>query len=327
MKRLTIILGMFSLLAILFLAPLSDQGNAQEKYPARAIKFMVPYAAGGQTDVVCRKIVYLVKESLAQDIVVENKVGASGLVAASFIAKSKPDGYTLGAIPTSPFLIAPNFSKIDFDPLTAFNPIAQIFTGNQMLAVGKDSQIKTFKDFIEEGRKRQVTVASTGLGPTEMAVRRLGTAAKINLRIIPFEGSAPAVMATMGGQVDAFCGGGSYEYIRAGSIKVIARLSAEAGGSVKGAPSLKELGYDIEATEFLGIFAPKGLPDQVQKRLEEEFSKALHDPGIADLIENVGSTITYKNSKDFQEYVKKAYEQSKKECQELGLGIYAKDKK
>ena len=327
MKKVIIILGVFSFWGVLFFAPLADQGYGQEKYPSRAIKFLVPYAAGGQTDVVCRKIVYLVKDSLAQDMVVENKVGASGLVAASFIAKSKPDGYTLGAIPTSPFLIAPNFSKIDFDPLTAFSPIAQIFTGNQMLAVGKDSQIKTFKDFIEEGHKRQVTVASTGLGPTEMAIRRLGTVAKINVKIVPFEGSAPAVMAVMGGQVDAFCGGGSYEYIRAGSIKVIARLSPENRGSVKGSSSLKELGYDIEAVEFLGVFGPKGLPEPIQKRLEEEFSKALHDPGIADLIDNVGSSISYKNGKDFQEYVKKAYEQSRKECQELGLGIFAKDKK
>lgn len=327
MKKLMIDVGVFSLVAISALALLIHPIQADEKYPSRPVKFLVPYAAGGQTDVVCRKIVYLVKEAMGQDMIVENKVGASGLVTASFIAKSKPDGYTLGAIPTSPFLIAPNFSKIDFDPLTAFNPIAQIFTGNQMLAVGKDSSIKTFKDFVEEGRKRQVTVASTGLGPTEMAIRRLGTAAKINVKIVPFEGSAPAVMATMGGQVDAFCGGGSYEYIRAGSIKVIARLSPENRGSVKGSPSLKELGYDIEAPEFLGVFAPKGLPDSVQKRLEEEFSKALHDPGIAELIENVGSTITYRNSKEFQEYVKKAYEQSRKECQELGVGIYAKDKK
>jgi tripartite-type tricarboxylate transporter receptor subunit TctC len=327
MKRLTIISGVFSLCMILFFAPLAEQSLGQEKYPARTIKFLVPYAAGGQTDVVCRKIVHLAKESIGQDIIVENKVGASGLVTASFIAKSKPDGYTLGAIPTTPFVISPFVGKIDFDPLTAFNPIAQIFTGNQMLAVGKDSQIKTFKDFIEEGHKRQVTVASTGFGLSEMALRRMASAAKINMRVVPFEGSAPAVMATIGGQVDAFCGGGSYEHIKAGSIRVIARLSPENRGSVKGAPSLKELGYDAEAPEFLGIFAPKGLPEPVQKKLEEEFSKALHNPEIAELIENVGSSITYRNSKDFQEHVRKAYEQARKEFQEQGLGIYAKDKK
>jgi tripartite-type tricarboxylate transporter receptor subunit TctC len=90
---------------------------------------------------------------------------------------------------------------------------------------------------------------------------------------------------------------------------------------------LKELGYNIEAIEFLGIFGPKGLPEPVEKRLESEFSKALHDPSVIQLIDNVGSTAVYRNGKDFAEYIKKAYDQSKKEFQELGLGIYAKDKK
>ena len=327
MKTSRIVLGVFSLLLMSSFIHLPEPCFADEKYPSKAIKFIVPYAAGGQTDVVCRKIVYLVKEALGQDMIVENKVGASGLVTASFLAKSKPDGYTLGAIPTTPFLVSPNFSKIDFDPVTAFTTLGQIFTGNQMLAVSKDSPIKTFREFIEEGHKRQVTVASTGLGPTEVALRRLAIEAKINLRVVPFEGSAPAVMAVMGGQMDAFAGGGSYEYIRAGKIKVIARFTAENKGSVKGSPSLKDLGYNIEAIEFLGIFGPKGLPEPIEKRLEEEFSRALHEPSIGELIENVGSTFVYRNGKEFSEYIKKAYDQSKKEFQELGLGIYAKDKK
>ena len=320
-------LGVFCLVFICFLIYLPKQSAAAEKYPTRAIKFVVPYAAGGQTDVVCRKIVYLAKEALGHEMIVDNKVGASGLVTASFLAKAKPDGYTIGAIPTTPFLVSPNYSKIDFDPVTAFTALGQIFTGNQMLAVGGGASIKTFKEFAEEAHKRQVTVATTGLGPTEVALRRLAVEAKLNLRIVPFEGSAPAVMAVMGGQMDAFAGGGSYEYIKAGKIKVIARFTALESGSVKGAPSLKELGYNIEAIEFLGIFGPKGLPEPIEKRLESEFSKALHDPSVVQLIDNVGSTAVYRNGRDFAEYIKKAYDQSKKEFQELGLGIYAKDKK
>ena len=325
MKKSILLLGVFCLLSPCLFQP--SNVDADEKYPTKTIKFLVPYAAGGQSDVICRKIMHLVREPLGQEMIADNKVGAAGLVAASFLAKSKPDGYTIGAIPSGTFIISPNFTKMEWDPLIELIPIIQIFSANQLLAVAAESPIRTLKDFIEVGRKRQITVASPGLSPTEVALRRLGAEAKINQKVIPFEGSAPAIMATMGGQVDAYAGGGIYEYVRAGKIRMVARFTGEARGSVKEIPSLKELGYDIEAPGFLAIFAPKGVPEYILTKLEEEFSKALRDPGVGDLIESTGSTLFVRGHKDFSTYLRNACEQAKKEFKELGLGIYAKEKK
>ena len=109
--------------------------SADEKYPAKTIKYIVPLGAGGITDVVSRKLVDLAGKSLGQEIIVENKIGGGGLLAASFLANSKPDGYTIGILTSATHVISPNYAKMDFDPLTAFSPIMQLFCVAQLVVV------------------------------------------------------------------------------------------------------------------------------------------------------------------------------------------------
>lgn len=297
---------------------------ADEKYPTKTIKFIVPFDAGGHTDVISRKLTQLVSNSIGQEIIVDNKPGASGLVGSSFLAKSKADGYTIGAVTSATFVVSPNYTKMDFDPFTELTPILQVCDVPQMLSVPTNSQIKTFKEFVEEARKRPVTVSSGGLNSAEIAFRRIAVEEKINLKMVPFGGSAPARIAALGGQVDACLIGGIYEYVRAGQLRVLVMLSETRFGLLKETPTLKELGYDIKVPSFNAVFAPRGLPDNIKRKLEEEFTKALHDPSIKQTIEVFGNIFFYRNSKELANYVKEAYEQARKDFKELRLGIYAK---
>ncbi len=317
----------FFMTCLIFI-PLAGAGMAGEKYPSRTIKFIVPFAAGGGVDVICRKLVNLTEKNLGQEIIIDNRGGGGGLVGMSFLAKSKPDGYTIGIIGSSMFSVYPHFSKIDFDPLDAFTPIVYFADMPQNLAVPADSKIKAFRDFLEEGRKRQITASTVGgLATGHIAMQRLGSTAKLNLKLVPFTGGAPAILAALGGQVDAYAGGGSYEYVKSGQLRIIARLFGAAKGVTKDVPSLKELGYDIEAVTSIGVAGPKGLPDPVQRRLEEAFTRSLQDPSLREVVETAGELLVYKNSKELGNHIREEFERGKREAQQLGLGIYSKEKK
>ena len=324
--RIPVCLFCFLLTCFFILSPIP--GNAEEKYPARPIKFIVPFSAGGPTDVMCRKMCDLVQKSLGVEIVVENKSGGGGLLGASFLAKSKPDGYTIGMIGASPFTTMPNFQKLDFDPMTAFTPIIQFASSNETLQVSTNSSIKTLEDFIKEGRKRQITAGTSGIMThAHIAMQRLATLAKINLKLVPFGGSIESLTAVLGDQLDAGVLGGSLEYVRAGKMRVITRLNSEAKGLFKDIPSLKELGYDVDIITVFGVFGPKGLPENIKKKLEEGFTKAARDPFVVETIETIGNNSIYRNSQDYEVFLKEIYQQSTKEIKELGLGIWAPEKK
>ena len=321
-------LGLFWMFLAYFIILPSRVTLADENYPTKSIKFVVGMGPSGISDAICRRLAEVVGKSMGQDVVVENKEGGGGLVAASFLSKAKPDGYTIGAFPSSIFNITPFYTKMDFDPLTSFFPIVQTFSGNQLLVASAGSPLKTVEDLVREGRKRRVTFAVTGLNTSDIAVRRLALETKSDLKTIPFGGGgSTAVLAAIGRQTDGFAGGAVYEFVRAGKVQLIARLTDEARGVYKDVPSLKDLGYDINAAAFLGVFAPSGVPENVQRKLDEEFNRAIFDPFIKTIVEKFGDSFLPKNSKEFSKYLKVIYEQSKKEFMQLELGIYSKDKK
>ena len=315
------------LLSASLLFPLMANG-AEPKYPTKPLRLIVPFAAGGPTDVVCRKLADLAGKDLGQEVIVENKTGMGGAVGSRFVAFSKPDGYTIGSLGSASVVIHPHIgAKLDFDPVTDFSFIAQYAVADHPLAVAVESPLKTFKDFIEEGRKRQMTFASMELIAASVAVSRLALMAKINLKLVPFGGAAPAVTACLGGHTDAVVSSGLYEYVRSGKLRLLAQTTGERNKEFPDVPTLKDLGYNVEARAFYGIIAPKGLPESIRARLEKAFTAAIQDPSVAPTVHNASYTLMYRNGKDFRLYVKDAFDISEKEFKEMGLGKYAKEKK
>jgi len=197
-----------------------------------------------------------------------------------------------------------------------------------VLQVSATSPIKTLNDFIEEGKKRQITAGTSGaFTHTHIAMQRLAAATKINLKLIPFSGDPEAIAGILGGQFDAGVLGGGSEYVRAGKLRMIARLNGEATGAIKAVPSLKELGYDIEIVTGMGVFGPKGLPENVMAKLEEEFTKAVRDPSFIEVVERIGNNAIYRSGTDYLVFLRQANERSTREIKELGLGIWAPGKK
>ena len=322
------VLGLVCLLSMIFLSYPPAANSADLKYPTKSIKLIVPFAAGGPTDVVCRKLADLVSKDLGQEVIVENKTGMGGAVGSRFVAFSKPDGYTIGSLGSASVVVTPHMgTKMDFDPVTDFSFIVQYAVGDHPLAVPVDSPIKTFKDFMEEGRKRQVTYSGMELIAASIAVNRMASIAKINLKLVPFGGGAPAVTACLGGHTDAVVSSGLYEYVRSGKLRLLAQTGGERNKEFPDVPTLKELGYDVESRVFYGIIAPKGLPEPIRARLEKAFTSAVQDPSLLPIVHNASYTLMYRNGKDFGRYVKESFDISQKEFKEMGLGKYAKEKK
>jgi len=327
MKRLMVLLGCICFILTYFFIQPQAASSSEVKYPTRPIKFIVIFSAGGGSDVTCRKLADLAGKYLGQEIYVENKPGAGGAVGVRFIAKSKPDGYTIGHLSASPVVIAPFFQEIDYDPTTDFTPIIQYGMADHPLGVPVDSPIKTFKDFIEEARKREIKIAGTGNTSADIAMLRLAAAEKLKLTIVPYGGFAPSLPAVLGGHADAIVSAGYYEYVRSGKLRLIAQTTGMRNNEFPDIPTLKELGYDIETAVFYGIVGPKGLPEQIKKKLEEAFTQAAHDPSFPQVSHNVAYTCFYRNSEDWGKHIKKEYQRSEKEFRELGLGRFGKEKK
>jgi tripartite-type tricarboxylate transporter receptor subunit TctC len=321
------IIWLFWFLLMYFFIQTPQPTHGAEKYPTRAIKLIVGTGAGGVTDVAARKLADYAGKSLGQEILVENKPGAGGALAGSFLAKSKPDGYTLGALTSPPFIILPFFSKMDFDPIADLTPISQVVIAHNWLMVRADSSMKTFNDFIQEGRKRQLLIAGEGTSTADIAIKRLAVLGKLDIKMVPYGGGAATVTPLLGGHVDALAQSGNLEYVRAGQIRVLARLSSGPVKQFGDVPQVKSFGYDIDVPGFWGFFGPKGLSMDILAKLEEAFAIGMKDTSMLDLIERSGQEALFRNSKDFWKYLKEVHEGSGKTIRDLGMGIYSKENK
>jgi tripartite-type tricarboxylate transporter receptor subunit TctC len=328
MNKATRIVGLFCLLSVCFFIKVPDASPAEEKYPTRTIKLVVPISAGGPTDVIARKVADVVGKSLGQEVIIENKPGAGGLVGATYVVRSKPDGYTIGFMTSGSYLISPFFTKMDFDPMTDPVPIVQALTISHWIYVKDDSPIKTFNDVIELGRKRQLLVGSVGMLLGDFALERIAAQAKLNLKIMPLGGGPGINAALLGGQVDAGVSSVQSEYIRSGKERLIARVTE---GPVlpeyKDVPQVNKFGYDLVTPGFIVFFGPKGLPKHIHAKLEEEFSRALANPSVIETIKKIGEMPTVRGSADFNNFIKVEHARVEKMMKELGVGIFAKEKK
>ncbi|WP_311223008.1 MULTISPECIES: tripartite tricarboxylate transporter substrate binding protein [unclassified Acidovorax] len=269
--------------------------SAQADYPAQPIRWVVPYPAGGGTDVLARTVAEALRGPLGQQIVVDNRPGASTNIGAQLVATAKPDGYTLMSADNA--LLAFNehlFSKLPFNPQKDFTYVGGLSRFPLALVVHPAFEAKTLKDFIAYARASpgKLNYASPGNGsPHHLAMEMFKHRTKTFLTHIPYRGAAPALQDVMGGQVpcmflDLAAG---LPVIQAGKVRALAIGAGRRVAALPDVPTLAEAGVpDTEVYAFQGVVAPAGLPAPITQRLNAEINQALATPAVAKRMQDFG---------------------------------------
>jgi len=281
---------------------------AQGTYPTKPIRWIIPYAPGGGTDVIARPIALKLGEVLGQPIVYENRGGGGGLIAGEFVAKSAPDGYTMlvgsGNTHTFPTLL---FDKVQYDPVKDYAPITNFVDVPNMLVAHPSFPAKTAQDIVAYGRANpgKISWASSGNGAGgHLALVLFAQQAGIKVLHVPFKGAGPAVIAMLGGETDLlFANTGVFMgHVRAGKLRAIAVCAMTRLPLFPNVPTLNETGFPgFESSSYYGLLAPAGTPRPIINRLHAEVVKIIRSPESLERLASVGAVPVANTPEQFAE--------------------------
>jgi len=268
-----------------------------EGYPTKPITLVVPFSAGGPTDVVARTLGAAMTKTLGQSVVIENKTGAGGTVAAAYTARATPDGYTFlihhNGMATAPAL----YRKLSYKPLADFEYVSQVIDVPMTLVGRKDLPANNFKELLAYTKANgdKVNLAHAGLGAvSHLCGVLLRQAMDVSMTTVPFQGTGPAMNALLGGQVDLLCDQttSTTPYIKAGNVKLYGVTTSERIKTLPDTPTLAEQGLkDFQMVVWHGIYAPKGTPKEAIDKFGAALRTALKDPAVAQRLADLGAII------------------------------------
>ena len=271
-----------AVLSAAILAPAAVQGQV---FPSRAITLVVPFPPGGVTDPFARYVGPKVTESIGQQVVIDNKPGAAGIIAAELVKNAAPDGYTLlmghaGTHSVNSSL----YSKLPYDPVKDFAPITLMITTKHMLVVPADSPARTVAELVAYAKTKTLTYASQSVGAGgHLLGEMLKTRAGVDMTHVPYKGSAPAVQDIVAGRVDLFFDAiiTSGPHVRSGKLRALAMASPQRAPQMPEIPTMVEAGFPgIELDFWFALYAPGATPQPVIARLNTEFVKAMQNPDV-----------------------------------------------
>jgi tripartite-type tricarboxylate transporter receptor subunit TctC len=284
---------------------------AQSAWPTRAITMIVPFPPGGLADLVARPVAEAMSRNLGQPVVIENKAGAGGGIGMGLAAKAKPDGYTI-LMALSSLTVIPEADILLGRPamfaLSDLRPIARFTADPTVLAVRADAPWKTVQQFIADAKKRPGAInygSSGNYGTMHVPMEILAQTAGVKLTHIPFTGAGPAVVALLGGQIDAVSSGPAtvLQQIKAGKLRVLAHWGNGTLGALPEVPSLKDAGFNAEYAQWSGLFIPQATPEPIAQRLRAAAKAAAQDARVKEVILGAGSPVLYQDSPEFEKYV------------------------
>jgi tripartite-type tricarboxylate transporter receptor subunit TctC len=296
--------------AVLALALLGAEAGAQDAYPSRPITLIVPFPPGGVADIVARPAADALGRVLGAPVVIENKAGAGGGIGMAYVAKAKPDGYTL-LLALSSISILPEADKILGRPpmyqLDQLVPIARLTADPTVLAVRADSRWKTLQEFVADAKKRPgaITYGSSGnYGTMHVPMEMFASDASIKLLHVPYTGAGPAVVGLLGGNIDALATGPStvIQHVKAGTVRVLASWGDHRLVSLPDVPTLSESGFNAVFFQWSGLFAPAGTPAPVLTKLRAAARIAAADPGFVAALATVQTPVQYLDAPDLQRF-------------------------
>lgn len=278
-----------SLLAVAFAVPLHGHAQAQ-KYPSKPIKMLVGYSAGGSVDATARIIAERLGPALGGTVLVDNRVGATGNIAANAAARAEPDGYTL-FMSTSITTVSQSMVKnLGYHPLNSFAPISRAIYASNFLVTSPSVPAKNVKELVEYAKANpgKLTYATSGAGGSpHLSAELFSTLAGIKMVHVPYNGGAPAVADLLGGHVDlSFSNPLSVmPHIATGKLRGLATTGGQRFAGLPGLPTMIESGYpDFNLSAWYGLVAPVGTPPEIVSRLNVEIVKILKSPEVQDLL-------------------------------------------
>jgi len=297
----------FGLLAGASLLPAS--ALAQAPYPSRAVRMVVPYPAGGATDVIARMIGEKLSVQWGQPVVIENRAGAGATVGAEVVARSEPDGYTLFEATSAHTISKSLYTHLTYDPIRDFTAITLTAIIPLVLVVSKRVPATTLQEFIAWGKAQPqgVTFGSTGNGTAQHLTQALfNKRAGIQAEHVPYRGDSPLNTDLLGGLVDASFSTLSavLPYIKSGELKAIALAHSRRMDAIPNVPTFAEAGWpDFEAATWFGTFAPRGLPDAIRTKVAHDISAIVAEPAFTQRLVEMGADVTNYPPARFDEFI------------------------
>jgi tripartite-type tricarboxylate transporter receptor subunit TctC len=313
---------MKKLLALAFAASLvSTACLAASSYPERPIKLIVPWGAGGDTDLIFRPLLPLLQKYLGQPVIIANVGGASGTVGEREAAGAAPDGYTVfGAHDYIHSVYYGGITDIKYS--AAFEPVCLISSTPSVITVGAKTPWKSFKELVADAKKRpgQIVVGATLGSTSQYSIALAGKAAGITFKYVPYQGTAKRMNALLGGHIEVADSNLTQKSkVDAGLLRFLANMSDKRTEGLEDVPTLKELGYDVEYSVNRGLMVPKGTPAEVINKLNDACAKATKEPAYAEALKLQGTSVRYLGPKGYADYLAKTDAQTKDIAKTLGL--------
>jgi tripartite-type tricarboxylate transporter receptor subunit TctC len=289
-------------------AALPLAAGAQSDYPSKPVTMIVPFPPGGVADITARPVAEAMGRYLQQPVIVENKAGAGGGVGMQYVARARPDGYTV-LLALSSISIIPEADKVlGRDPMFQLGqlvPIARFTADPTVLAVRADSPWKSVKDMLDAARSAPGAIpygSSGNYGTMHVPMEMLSAASGTRMLHVPYTGAGPAVVALLGGSVDALSTGPSsvMGHVKGGKVRILASWGERRHPALPDVPTLKELGYDAQFSQWTGLFVPAGTPEPVIARLREAAKFAVDDASFKGSLAKVETPIQYLDQPQFR---------------------------
>jgi tripartite-type tricarboxylate transporter receptor subunit TctC len=313
---------------ICLLACLSPAVALSQSFPSKPLRIVVPFSAGGPTDITARLVGPRMSELLGQPVVIDNRAGATGIIGAEMVAKAPADGYTLLFGTAS--VVAINmvtFSKLPFDTLRDFLPLTPVMTTSTVLVVHPSVPAKSLKELVAIARAHpgEVTMGSAGTGGTlHLPIEMLMKSAKVKITHVPYKGAAPAVTDVVGGQLT-----GMFvdlpvisPYLKAGRVRALAMASPKRSPYFPEVPTTKEAGYSgVEEQNYYALFIPIKTPRDIVAKLHDAVVKTVNTPAVRDKLVESGADPLTMTPEEFTKFIRADIEMWRKVVKDAGVKL------
>ncbi len=293
-----------------------------DRFPSRAVTVVVGFAPGGGGDLAGRWLAEFLRERWNVPVMVENRPGAGGTIAAAHLARTKPDGYTVTLASPGPFTVAPHFQKVTYDPAKDFTYLFKFLVSAQPMFVKTDSPFKTVQELMAWAKanpRRLLWSTSATNGTTHIATEAAFRAAGIEATYVPFKGGPDPVNGLMSNQIQVVVTDWFKTFAEAGTIRLLAESGPDKIPAYPNLPTYKELGFPVSLPVFYGIAGPAGMPEEAVRQWETAAADMVRVPGFAKLVASLNGTPSHSGSAEFSAMVVGAYQQMGKLVPELGL--------